>query len=283
VRPVGGMAARLRDERPFGPVFEGTFEVRGVSVHVLVVRGSIGHLEAARRAADELLALWDSSDPLNELRRVEQRGGHDLSVAPETLALGGLAELARRDTAGAFSAVLPPGGPLRLDAARIRLGIDRGARLDLDGLERGLVADIVVRDLVDDGALGACVNVGGDLRVDGLPPRMQGWLIEVDVQLGDGGVAQRRVLPPGRRVLALPEGGVATRSRAGSTAGCRATVWAATAWQAAVLATASSRVGPAAGLELLARAGAQGAVLDADGSWSASPGWPGPVATPVAG
>jgi thiamine biosynthesis lipoprotein len=53
-------------------------------------------------------------------------------------------------------------------------------RLDPGGLGKGLAADVVVEELLADGARGALVNVGGDLRVAGEPPESDEWRIRVE-------------------------------------------------------------------------------------------------------
>lgn len=52
--------------------------------------------------------------------------------------------------------------------------------LDSGGLGKGLAADLVVERLLARGAAGALVNLGGDIRCAGTPPR-QSWQIGVEV------------------------------------------------------------------------------------------------------
>lgn len=52
--------------------------------------------------------------------------------------------------------------------------------LDSGGLGKGLAADLVVQRLLERGAEGALVNLGGDIRCAGAPPR-DTWQIGVDV------------------------------------------------------------------------------------------------------
>ncbi|MGO9197832.1 MAG: FAD:protein FMN transferase [Acidimicrobiales bacterium] len=55
-----------------------------------------------------------------------------------------------------------------------KVGIDSG------GIGKGLAADVVVEELLQSGAAGVCVNLGGDLRAGGVPPDGSGWTIAVD-------------------------------------------------------------------------------------------------------
>ena len=54
--------------------------------------------------------------------------------------------------------------------------------IDSGGIGKGLAADLVAERLVERGALGALVNVGGDLRCAGSPPS-QRWQIHLNVPI----------------------------------------------------------------------------------------------------
>ena len=82
-----------------------------------------------------------------------------------------------------------------------------GVGFDPGGIGKGLAADLVAGELIARGAVGACVNIGGDLRVTGTPPHAGGWRIAIDDPLGG------RHAPPPLAVVELAEGGVATSSR----------------------------------------------------------------------
>ena len=100
---------------------------------------------------------------------------------------------------------LPPVDPARRPSieADPRTGLvrlPRGVRIDPGGIGKGLAADLVAGWLLDHGASGALVSVGGDLRVDGTPPA-NGWEIELD----------HHVVTPAR--INLRSGAVATSTR----------------------------------------------------------------------
>jgi FAD:protein FMN transferase len=63
-----------------------------------------------------------------------------------------------------------------LDA--ITLPVDVG--FDPGGIGKGLAADLVVTELMEAGAAGAMVNLGGDLRVEGTAPTPDGWVIGIE-------------------------------------------------------------------------------------------------------
>jgi thiamine biosynthesis lipoprotein len=78
-----------------------------------------------------------------------------------------------------------------------------GLGLDGGGLGKGLGADIVVAELRQRGALGAMVNLGGDLAVAGEPPEGEAWVVGVE----DPHAPERTLSR-----VAIVEGGVATSS-----------------------------------------------------------------------
>jgi thiamine biosynthesis lipoprotein len=159
-----------------------------------------------------------------------------------------------------------------------------GAAIDPGGIGKGLAADIVVEMMLDAGAGGVCVNVGGDLRVAGRPPTPAGWTVGVDDPFGG----------PPLTTLALQDGAIATSSRLGrtwmrsgvlrhhllepatgqpaSTRLAAVTVVAGRGWWAEVLAKATFLAGLSGGVDLLQQAGATGLLLDDDGRLFAAPG-----------
>jgi len=81
-----------------------------------------------------------------------------------------------------------------LDRDRSTVTLPAGATIDPGGIGKGLAADIVVGELIDAGAGGALVEVGGDIRVAGCSPASDGWWT---IAVGDGAVS-------------LQDGGIAT-------------------------------------------------------------------------
>jgi thiamine biosynthesis lipoprotein len=161
----------------------------------------------------------------------------------------------------------------------------RGVGFDPGGVGKGLAADLLTEELLDAGAAGALVNVGGDLRVAGESPTGLGWCIDVEgpldpapiarVGLRDGGVAtssrvRRRWKNDGvaRHHLIDPRTGAPSATDAPAV-----TVVAAEAWQAEVLAKAAFVAGAKAGLDLVASLGAAALTVRADGStWTTEAG-----------
>jgi thiamine biosynthesis lipoprotein len=79
-----------------------------------------------------------------------------------------------------------------------RVGIDSG------GLGKGLAADLVVAELLEAGADGACVSIGGDLAVAGHGPTPDGgWTVDI---------ADPWSAPSSLALIGLRAGGIATSS-----------------------------------------------------------------------
>jgi thiamine biosynthesis lipoprotein len=191
------------------------------------------------------------------------------------------------DTAGG---VRPP-RPLRgcrgivLDPLVAAVTLPAGVHLDLGGIGKGYAADRVVADLVEGGAVAACVDLGGDVRVAGTGPYSGAWSVGFrddeparrfgTVRLAAGAVAtsttrHRRWTRDGvvRHHLIDPLTGHPSRSGVASV-----TVVAADAWWAEVLAKAALLAGPTAGPALLAAEGVDGVLVTDDGGIRPTPGF----------
>ncbi len=72
----------------------------------------------------------------------------------------------------------PGCGGIVLDQAARTVMLPPGVGLDPGGFGKGLAADLVVETLVEAGARGVCVNLGGDVRVTGEAPN-GGWRIGI--------------------------------------------------------------------------------------------------------
>ena len=116
-------------------------------------------------------------------------GAYDPTVAPSLVAAGydrDFRSLSRAGPAlvGAGVAPAPGCSDIALDPIVCSVALPPGVSLDLGGVAKGFAADVVADELVTAGAQGVCVNLGGDLRVIGTPPRAnspsEGWGIEVE-------------------------------------------------------------------------------------------------------
>ena len=253
------------------------FEAMGTWAHVVVHGGPADGCERARRRIGDLERRWSRFLPDSEVSRLN--GGRIAAavVSRETALLLSRAAEANRLTGGRFDArVLAAVVAAGYDAVLVRKthaprGPSRTEGFDPGGIGKGLAADLVVEELRAAGAEGACVNLGGDLRVEGTP---RPWIIDVEDPCGGAASLVR---------LGLNRGAVATSStlkrawegghhlidpRTGDPAGSdavAATAVAGTAWRAEALATAAVIAGVGDGLALLEAAGVTGLVVDRRG------------------
>lgn len=277
------------------------FPVMGTTAHVIVVTDTIDAADAgvafARARLEQLERRWSRFRPDSEITRCNAAAGAPVVVHPDTLLLVERAVDGWQRTDGRFD-------PTVLDAV-VALGYDRdfdaidratphpvavtipapggagivtdrvvgavrlppGVRFDPGGIGKGLAADLVAEALMQAGARGVLVNVGGDLRAEGDAPDADGWRIAVEhpvtgaplaePHLGGGAIAStwrtRRTWggPDGPRhhLVDPATGACAATGLAGVT------VLTGRAWWAEVLAKAAFVAGPVDGAALLARHG----------------------------
>jgi len=204
------------------------FPAMGSDFHVIVVGGSPELPSTAHARIDELEARWSRFRPDSEISRLNRSAGHPVMVSAETVHAVTASVDAWRATDGRFDpTVLPalvaagydrdfaalepdtdlsPAPPLRfatapgcdgivIDPLVGAITLPSGVAIDLGGIGKGLAADLVVAELHGAGALGACVNAGGDLRVWGESPSPEGWVVDVEhlpelrIALGGGAIA----------------------------------------------------------------------------------------------
>jgi thiamine biosynthesis lipoprotein len=204
------------------------FRAMGSDGHVIVVGGPGGLAERARDRVDELEQRWSRFVSTSEVCELARRAGTAVAVSPETLELVRRAEEATRLTGGSFDAtvlgdVIRAGydrtfeslgpdvaagrsaltlGSIAIDGNRVTL--PAGTGFDPGGIGKGLAADLVIAELFAAGAEGACVNLGGDLRVAGRSPEGEGWTVGIEhpwlasplclVGVADGAVATSTTL-----------------------------------------------------------------------------------------
>ncbi|HWB37701.1 MAG TPA: FAD:protein FMN transferase, partial [Rugosimonospora sp.] len=240
----------------------------------------------------------------SELSRLNAAAGTPVRLSPDTFALVEAAVEAWRRTGGRFdptvlaalcaagydrsfelvaadgpaaSAPAPavPGcGGIALQHDTGMVFLPPGVALDLGGIAKGHSADRAVAALMASGSAGAMADLGGDIRVAGIPPGDDGWIVAVDdprdpgrdlavLALGEGAVAtssstRRRWTRAGEVFHHLIDPATAAPARRGVAA---AVVVAGTAAWAEVLAKAALIAGPDEGPALLARSGAPGLLI----------------------
>ncbi|MSO79957.1 MAG: FAD:protein FMN transferase [Acidimicrobiia bacterium] len=300
------MAIALRDRT------EVRFRAMGTDIVVVGVDASSDLIDEVPAMVERLEAQWSRFRPESELCRLNGSSGAPVVVSEDLFAVIERAVLGWRVTNGRYDptvldAVVAAGYDRDFDAVEREgesveptqaapgcegIELDRvvgsvllppGVALDLGGIGKGYAADLIAHELIDDGAAGVLVSLGGDARALGAPPRSEGWSIEIDdpfhVEGGDrGGDDLRRVR--------LQEGAVATSSRmrrAWSRGGvpmhhlidpatggpvssglASVTVIAAEAWYAEILSKAAFVAGLEGAVHVLGDAGVTGVLVSDD-------------------
>ncbi|MEY2446018.1 MAG: FAD:protein transferase [Ilumatobacteraceae bacterium] len=290
---------------------ERRFRAMGSDAHLVVVGGTDGVLDAAERRIEQLEQRWSRFIDSSEICELNRRAGQMVAVSPETVVLVQRAIEAWRLTGGGFDptvlgAVLRAGydvsfesmaenkaesssdlltgcTDIAVDGSSVRL--PAGTGFDPGGIGKGLAADIVIGEIIASGAAGACVNLGGDLRVAGESPDGAAWTIAIEhpstpepvalIGLSEGAVAtsttlrrQWNVDGQHRHHLIDPATGEPSESDLELT-----TIIAGEAWIAEVLAKAVLLRGSRRAFDIVDGSGVQALTIDADGVIRITPGF----------
>jgi thiamine biosynthesis lipoprotein len=281
------------------------FAAMGTAAHVIVVGGPPGLTALAEQAVATLEARWSRFRPDSELCRINANPGRPIAVSEPTFRLVELAVRSWHLTGGRYDpTVLGAMRALGYDRSFSEMALDGalgapsptpgcadvvldellrcvtvpvGCGLDPGGIGKGFAADLVVDELVEAGARGVCVNIGGDLRVAGEPPE-GGWGIGIAdphrpnrvacaLDLVDGAVVtttslMRRWRRSGRTVHHIVDPRTGEPCESGLDA---VTVVASRGWLAEVLAKAAFVSGPEDGARLLGSFDVAGVMFLPDG------------------
>jgi thiamine biosynthesis lipoprotein len=182
------------------------FRAMGSDAHAIVVGGRAGLLDVAQRRIEDLEQKWSRFLPNSEITALNEHAGSLVPVSPDTIELVTRSLDAYLLTDGWFDptvygALVRAGYDRTIDAvqkdphrgrsgrqtgaerilvAADAVGLPLGTGFDPGGIGKGLAADIVVDELVADGAAGVCINLGGDVRVSGTGPAGTAWNIAVE-------------------------------------------------------------------------------------------------------
>ncbi|WP_436794194.1 FAD:protein FMN transferase [Actinospongicola halichondriae] len=189
-------------------VDEHRFHAMGTECVVQVVGAPDGILDTAEALVRSHERRWSRFLPDSELSALNARAGAPVDVSDETTHLVRSAVDLHASTDGWFDPLV--GGhvlaagydrsfvdldmPVRHDPpANASSGIVVGAHtvevpsgsvLDLGGIAKGHTADRIVDVLLAEGAVGVCVDIGGDLRCAGASPAGEGWWCSIDHRPG---------------------------------------------------------------------------------------------------
>lgn len=202
--------------------------VMGCTSYIVVHGGTAEMLDAAEHRLRELETWWSRFLDDSDITRANRAAGRPTVVHADTLAVVSRALDAWRQTDGRFDITVLPAllqhgythstvthrAAPQLAAARVGtsafIGVDYDAStltvpfnsaIDLGGIGKGFAADIVAEELIEAGATGAVVNVGGDLVVLGVPSDDASWYV---------GVEDPRDPPNLVATLRMQSGGLAT-------------------------------------------------------------------------
>ena len=180
----------------------------GTMAHIVLTDAPAKLLDVAEAYLRRCEQRWSRFLATSELNVLNRSAGRLAVVSDATYRLVALAIDAWWSTAGAFDPTVhdalchlgydrdfasigstrpaPPPAPapgcagIELFPACCGVRLPSGVHLDLGGIAKGYAADQLVEHLLDAGAGGVCVNVGGDIRVDGSGPHDGSWVIALD-------------------------------------------------------------------------------------------------------
>jgi len=178
----------------------------GAAAHVIVVGGPASLAREAERRIVDLERRWSRFDARSEVSALTRHAGSPVVVSSETRALVEHALTAWTLTGGRFDPTilgalvragydrsfeeLPSdaasgaselvGGADAIEVVANTVRLPYGTGFDPGGIGKGLAADIVADEVRAAGAEGVCVNLGGDVRVDGTGPAGNGWTVAVE-------------------------------------------------------------------------------------------------------
>lgn len=287
-------------------------EVMGTRAHVIVVAPELKLADLlGTSAVARLVALertWSRFLPDSDLSRVNANSGtavrvsrdvellieraveasdrtdgrFDPTVLPALIAAGydrDFREIATDDTTPAPAVGIPAPGCADIRIADHEVMLPRGTAIDPGGIGKGLAADLVIDLVMAAGATGACINVGGDLRVAGRSPSGADWSVAIEHPLQPGRAIGQVALHDEalvsswrtRRAWGDPHHRrhhlIDPRTGTSSTSGLAGvTVTASDAWWAEALATAIFLAGPEEGATLARHHGVGAILVRDDGS-----------------
>ena len=289
---------------------EKRWHAMGTNVHV-VINGTQEHLTYARRRLDELENKWSRFIPSSEITKMNNNESEPFEVSEDTAtlirrALEGyeitnglfnptiLGDLIRLGYSSSFEKIedkpqsneskfIHGDNAIHIDENNI-VTLDPDTGFDPGGIGKGLAADLIAEELIRYGASGALINVGGDVRIDGIPPEGSGWKVEIadsddsiidTVVLNEGAVAtsttkKRTWDHNGEKVNHLidPKSG---KSVSGDIV--LASVISAKCWQAEILTKFLMLEIKSKAFEKIEDLGAQGLVCYSNGKFETTSGW----------
>jgi FAD:protein FMN transferase len=211
------------------------FRSMGCATEVVIVDGPSDLRDLARHTIAQLEQRWSRFIATSDISCINHAGGLPVRVDPSTITLLQAMVEGWSITGGSFDPTLlvplvglgydaswdnphhvtslsgnhnmrTPLDLLQVDSNTNTVQAPFGCCLDAGGIGKGLAADIAVSAILEAGAQGALVSIGGDLCVRGAAPQEGGWFIGVRDPIDDTIEASR---------VALLQGGLATSGPGG--------------------------------------------------------------------
>ena len=213
------------------PTHSHTFGVMGTTASITLVGGSSGMVAELVAEAHAMEQRWSRFLPDSEVSRVNWAEGEPVEVSPDTAVLVQGMRAAHAVTRGVYDPTILPTlvragyaasrtdpsrtttlpesarWPGNIDGAIVSgntVTLPRGTTIDPGGMGKGFAADLLVSAALEAGALGALVELGGDLRIAGESPNGHQWRI---------GIENPFVPSEHIKIVNLVDGAVATSSR----------------------------------------------------------------------
>jgi FAD:protein FMN transferase len=282
----------------------------GVTCVVTVV-GSNSH-EIALHCLDlveELESLWSRFIPTSDISRLNIANGQPTVVDERTLTLIHHMIAAHQATDGAYN---PTRLPLQIAAGDAhslindrntelatdsivfpqlsgihifhdgKVSLPRGMTLDAGGIGKGLAADLILRVALEQGADGACINLGGDMAIN--TGDSIGWDVEIlspfdpgvildTVRVSVGGVATSSLFARQRNSAGIAShlfsdsSAHDTQHTVGATVIANSAAWSEAWTKYAILSN------PAQAIDTLTSTGLAALLVSADGHTTRSESW----------
>lgn len=281
----------------------------GTDIHI-TINGDPDLLINARDEIFRLEKLWSRFDDASEISQLNKSNGLPMKVSPETQQLIELGIQGWRETNGLFDPtvfgdVIRAGYVVSFDSfsknkvqlhSSFQKGIEtisladgivcmpRNIGFDPGGIGKGLAADLIAERIINLGAAGICVNIGGDIKVMGISGKYESWNIEIEsgkeivdkVSLADGAIATSTTQ---LRRWQNENGEIVHHIIDPRTGKCcnspivQISVIAAQGWQAEILAKAALIDGSMSLFDNLELHGAAAMAITMDGRRLVSPKW----------
>ena len=293
------------------------FKAMGSTAELVIVGDSAPELaDWATARIEQLEASWSRFRPDSELSHVCRLAGTGpVPVSQEMIEAVGHAVALWYVTDGRFDPTIraaleacgydrtfrliasngppaPPARPapgfdgVRIDRDRGTVTMPAGMHIDLGGIGKGLAADLVAVGLVERGARGACIALGGDVRVVGHSTTGMPWSVPIEDPrdesrtMGSRTLVEQAVVTSTTRFRRWQRGDATMHHLIDPATGAPARQGVASvvaqadeAWWAEGVAKAALIAGVGAGLELLERLGVAAIVVGDDGSFNSTSAW----------